>query len=101
MYNDISPEGYRSPLLPFLPATQQQADDKDRKQTLDQFPLLKQVVKHLDDRLAATDSIEQALKIAEKHQISRDTALVALNIVRQQLETERGYIQSRINRATK
>lgn len=98
MFNDISPEGYQSPLIPFVSDYQQKTDTKDREETLAQLPLLKTVLNRLDSKIAATDSIEKAIEVATKYQISRDNALVALNIVNQQLKAERGYIQNRIDR---
>lgn len=99
MFNDISPEGYSSPLLPFTPLNQTKSASDEREATLAQVPLLKEVIKHLDSRIAATDSIKQAMVIADEYEIERETALVALNIVRQQLDTERSYIQARVDRA--
>ena len=99
--NDISPEGYSSPLLPFTTPSQRLDDAKDHEQTLSQLPLLKKVVKRLDDRIADSNSIIRAIEVAKKYDISRDNALVALDTVRQQLEDERGYIQTCINRATR
>ena len=99
MFNDISPEGYQSPLLPFPAPTQQQQDAKDREETLSQLPLLKEVVKHLDKRIAATDSIKESRRIAESHNILPEVAEVVLLELHKMLETERGYIQGRVDRA--
>jgi hypothetical protein len=98
MDNDISPEGYSSPLLPFEPRKQSEAKSHEREETLAQVPLLKTVIKRFEKRLAETDSVKEALKLADKYKLTREEALILQNIVHQQLETERRYIEARINR---
>lgn len=101
MYNDISPTGYRSPLALNIKTEHQKAEERQKEETLSQLPLLKEVVKRLDNRISATDSVKQALVIAKKYDIGRETALVVMDLVRQQLEVERGFIQTRVDKASK
>lgn len=98
-YNDISPQGYSSPLLPTVPSQQKEASDRDRQETLAQLPLLKKVIDRLDNRIATTDSVKEALRLASSYKIDRETALVVLDIVRTQLETERNFINNKVKRA--
>lgn len=101
MDNDISPDGYRSPMFLSITSGYQQAEARQKDETLSQVPLLKEVMKRFDRRIAATDSVKQALILAQKYEIDRETALVVLDLVRQQLETERGFIQTRIDKASR
>lgn len=98
MFNDISPEGYSSPLLPFEPQRQSEAKENERAETLAQVPLLRSVLKRLEKRIAETDSVKEALKLADKYEITHSEAIILQNILNQQLETERRYIESRISR---
>ena len=97
-FTDVAPQGYQSPLIPTASDFQQRTDKREQQETLEQLPLLKKVVTRLDKRIAATDSIENALVVADKYKTSTENALIALHIVRQQLETERGFVQARIDR---
>lgn len=101
MFNDISPEGYRSPLFLNTKTEYQKAEERQRDDTLAQLPLLKEIVTRLDKRISATDSVKQALIVAKRYDIDRETALVVLDLVRQQLEVERGFIQTRVDKAKK
>lgn len=99
MDNDISPEGYSSPLLPMTPQKQVEAAESERGETLAQVPLLKTVLQRLDKRIAETDSVKTTLLLADKFKLPPEQALVLQNILNQQLETERNYIETRIKRA--
>lgn len=83
----------------FTPRKAKKEDEKSVKETLDQVPLLKDVLKHLDERIAAADSVKESLKIkaAYGELLDKDPVLVAMDIVRQQIETERGYIHAKVN----
>lgn len=85
--------------VPFTPAPQQQANSEKREATLAQLPLLKEFAERLSERIEHTDSIQQALAICEEYEISKDEALVAMDLVRKQLEKERSYLLSRIDSA--
>lgn len=98
MDSEISPNGYSSPLLPTVPTSQKEATDKEREDTLAQLPLLKEVVARLESRITKTDSIKEALIVAQRYKISREQALVVLDLVRSQLEGERNYINRRVKR---
>jgi hypothetical protein len=101
MDSDISPDGYRSPAFWGAKSDHQLAVERQREETLSQIPLLKEVVKRMDGRIAATDSVKQVLVVAKQYEIDRETALVVLDLVRQQLEVERGFIQTRIDKASR
>jgi len=79
------------------PIAQLKSQNEKRDATLAQLPLIKEIVERLDDRIAATDSVKQALIVAETYEITKDDALIVLDLVRQQLETERGYLIGRID----
>lgn len=96
---DISPQNYLSPAFLEARVERKQAEEQERSETLNQLPLLKQVVERLEKRIEATDSVKEALLIAKKYEISREQALVLLDIVRPMLEAERRYIETRIKRA--
>jgi hypothetical protein len=81
--------------------TQKELNDQERTDTLAQYPVLQEVGKHLDDRIAATDSVKEALRIATTLKITKEQALIVLDLVRQQLESERGYIANRVARVKK
>ena len=98
-YTDISPSGYSSPLMASSLLEQERKRADERNETLQQVPLLKQVIDRLKKREAETDSIQQALAVAKKYGVSEREALVALNIVRPMIEAERRYIEVRVSRA--
>lgn len=79
------------------PKDQAQTQKEKTRETLDQLPLVNEVIEHLGNRIEATDSVKQTLVIAETYKISREQALVIADIVRQQLETEKGFIMARIS----
>lgn len=87
--------------FPQIAKEAQKTIQEEVEQTLNQLPVLKEVLKHLDATIAATDSVKKALEISEKYQISRENALIVLDIVNQQLTPERSYIAARVERATK
>jgi hypothetical protein len=76
-------------------------DLKDKKyqsdeEVLEQLPVLKQMMNRLNGRIDATDSVKQALVIAEQYKLSKDEALAVMDIVRLQLEDDRRYLTSKI-----
>lgn len=85
------------PYVAHAPKEQQRSQSQKRNDTLAQLPLLKEMLQHIEDRIAATDSVKQALIVAETYGCTKDDALVALDLVRQQLETERGFLIGRID----
>lgn len=87
--------------FPVSPKEQKKTIEEEIAQTLNQLPVLKQVIKHLDEKIAATDSIKKALELSVKYDISEKEALIALDIVNQQLSAERSYISARVERAIK
>lgn len=82
-----------------VPNPQKEDIDKEVDQTLEQLPVLKQVLKHLDEKIASTDSVKKALELAVKYSLSKEDALIILDIVNQQLSAERSYIKARVERA--
>jgi hypothetical protein len=82
---------------PQAPLSQQRSQSQKRTDTLAQLPLIKEILQHIEDRIAATDSVKQALVVAETYKVTKDEALIALDLVRQQLETERSYLKGRID----
>lgn len=100
-YNDISPQGYSSPHIIRAISEQERKNETERNETLQQLPLLKAVIGRLNTRIVQTDSVQNALRIADKYDIDRETALVVLDIVRPLLEAERKYIETRVKRAEK
>jgi hypothetical protein len=99
MHNDVSPEGYSSPLLPFAPQAQTKANDVEHDETLAQVPLLKTVIKRLEKRIAETDSNRATRLLAQKYELSVDNASALQEIINQILTIEKGYIEARIKRA--
>ena len=99
MHNDISPEGYSSPLLPLTPQKQVEVANSERDETLSQLPLLKTVLTRLDKRLAETDSNKVTRQLAEKYSLSGENAMALQEIVHDILNKEKGYIETRIKRA--
>lgn len=85
--------------FPHVPKEQEKTLEEEIQQTLEQLPLLKTVVKHLNEKIASTDSVKKALELAEKYEISKENALIVLDIVNQQLASERNYISSRVEKA--
>lgn len=98
-HNDISPEGYSSPLLPGTPQRQTEAKETEHDETLAQVPLLKAVLKRFDKRMAETDSNKVTRLIAKKYDLSVDVASVLQERIHEILEIERNYIDGRIKRA--
>lgn len=82
----------------YRPGLEQLTKQRERTEgeVIDQLPVIKKVVEHLDDRIKATDSVKQALVIAENYKLSKDEALAVMDIVRQQLEDDRRYISTQI-----
>lgn len=98
MFNDVEPEGYTPPHFTLAEPTVQEKASKDKRDaTLEQLPLLKEVVTRLDKRIALTDSVKEAMKLAEASQITREEALIVLETVRVQLEAERTFILGRLD----
>lgn len=78
--------------LEMLDERKQRSEDE----VLEQLPVLKEVLKRIDDRISATDSVKQALVIAEQYKLSKDEALAVMDIVRLQLEDDRRYLKAKI-----
>lgn len=76
MYNDVSPNGYQSPLLARVPKKQEGNYERERADTLAQLPLIKAVLTRLDRTISKTDSIKEAMSLAKKHEISIENALI-------------------------
>ena len=84
---------------PFVaPQTQTKALEEEISETLEQLPVLREVVTHLDEKIASTDSIKQAMVVAKQYELTTEQALIVLNIVNQQLASERSYIRARVER---
>jgi len=64
--------------------------------TLSQVPLLKEEIKRLDARIAATDSIKEAESVAKTYGISKENALIVLSIVNPILTLEKSIIEGRV-----
>lgn len=104
MDNDISPQGYSSPLANFepqIPNDRKIAEQKERDETLSQLPLLKTVLTHLDRRIAETDSVKHARQLADKYKLTSDQALAIQTIMNELITKERSFIDNRIVRASK
>lgn len=101
MYNDISPQGYSSPMLVKAQSSLPDRYQVEIEQTLAQLPLIKEVVRRLDKQIAKTDSIIEAQRLSAKKGITLETALTALSEINERLVAERTYIQARVNRAVK
>lgn len=61
-----------------------------------QTPLLQEVIAHLADKIAATDSVKNALNLANKYEVDNDTALIVCDVLRAELEGERNWIEAKI-----
>jgi hypothetical protein len=84
--------------MPSRPPLKQQRDLKTKRdETIQQLPLLKEMLERLEDKIAATDSVKEAIKVAETYGTSTGNALIGLDIARQQLEAERSYLIGRID----
>lgn len=64
----------------------------EKAKTLESKKELEKVIKHLDERIAATDSIKQAEGLAKAKEISIQLALHVLSLVNNQLQTERQFL---------
>jgi hypothetical protein len=78
--------------VPTEPEDQIVARKKERAATLEAKQEIDKVIERLNNRIEATDSVRQALKLAVAYGCSRDEALIALDVVRQQLEEERLWL---------
>lgn len=87
---------------PFVAANPHQKElEEERREILSQVPLLAAELKRLDERIEATDSVKQAFAIAKQYDTSNENALIVLDIVRQQLETERNEIRKKVDKLIK
>lgn len=77
---------------------QKHENKKEVSEILDELPLLKSIIKRLERRIEATDSVKQALTIATQYKITREQALIILDIVRTQIETEKGWLLSKLDK---
>ena len=75
---------------------QKEQKNKELEDTLLQVPVLKQLLEHLEARIAETDSIKFALGLAKSHETSTKNAMIGLNIASEQLEQERSYLLMKI-----
>jgi hypothetical protein len=82
--------------FPKEPNVQKVSQQQEVDQIVSQLPLLEDTMKNLNDRIEATDSVKQALQVAKKYEVSRENALVILDVVRQQLEIERDTILGKV-----
>jgi hypothetical protein len=84
--------------MPSRPPLKQQRDLKTKRdETIAQLPLLKEMLERLEDKIAATDSVREAIKVAKTYDTTTENALIGLDIARQQLEAERSYLIGRID----
>lgn len=104
MDNDISPQGYGSPLAnmqPVIPDERKIAAEKERNDTLSQLPLLKAVLKDLDKRINQLNDrkycrTQRTTKYAE---LTAEQFDVVADIATDILTSERNHINNRIVRA--
>jgi uncharacterized membrane protein YccC len=68
------------------------------RQTLDQLPVLKQVVKHLDEQIAYLDSID-SLDADLTDPQAHVNQIKANQLAKAKLQVERSYILARVERA--
>lgn len=96
---NAAPFTQRRPFVVHNP--QKETTEKEIRQTLEQIPVLKEVLKHLDEKIIATDSVKKALELSVNYELTKEQALIVLDIVNQQLSAERSYILARVERAKK
>lgn len=94
MDNDVP---YKSTEHLFTPRTSRHEDaEAEYKATLEQVPLLKDVLEHFEASISATDSVKNALIIAKQYELGKEEVLAAMDVIRKRLEVEKSYIEGRI-----
>jgi hypothetical protein len=83
--------------FPREPQDQIIARKKEQAKTLEAKKELEKIVDHFSERIKATDSIQNALEIANEYKVSKETAIVVMDMVCKQLEDERRRIAELID----
>lgn len=95
--SDIIPAGYSGQLFAEEPSAQVEAHNKQRGDTLDQLPLLKEVVDHLDKQIAFLNSVDSVdTNLATEPQVHQQIC-AANKLAKDKLTIERSFIQGRID----
>lgn len=79
--------------VPREPLEQVISRKKEKAQTLEVKAELERIIQHFEDRVKATDSIQHAMAVAEEYEVSKETALIVMDMVCKQLEDERRMIE--------
>lgn len=89
---------YFAPVVP-----QKQAEERKREinETLDQLPLLKQVIKRLDKQIAQLDTLSSIQADIKDDPATFQKIFEANKLAKAVLAGERSYIMARIERTTK
>lgn len=96
MENDILPAGYSGQLFAKEPTQQVTETSQKRTDTLAQLPLLKEVLEHIDARIAFYDSVNSVPEEVHTKPEEFMHVIAANKLTRDNLLAERGFIQSRI-----
>lgn len=63
--------------------------EEERKEAVKAAPFIEKTIAWFDEQIALCDSVANALDIAQKYEIFKDDAIVAMDIVRQVLEDKK------------
>lgn len=97
MPNDILPAGYSGQLYASEPKAQVTAKSEQRDAVLTQLPLLKEVIDHLDSRIAfyeSTNAFDEST-LGDPEVFMHTVAANKLTV--SNLTTERNFIQKRVD----
>lgn len=86
------------PFMPTVPTAQQEAKEKAREDVLQQVPLLKKVVKRLDQKIAFYDSVNSVPDEVKTKPEEFMHIIAANKLTRDDLMQERSYIQAQIDK---
>jgi len=86
------------PFLPTIPTAQQEAKEKAREEVLQQIPLLKKVLKRLDQKITFYDSVNSVPDEVKTKPEEFMHIIAANTLARDALIQERSYIQNQIDK---
>jgi hypothetical protein len=87
------------PYQPPRPSNQSEDEQKRLKEVFDQLPLLKETIKHLDKRLAHTDSNKRTIALKAKYSLDSEQAMAVQDVLNDLLTAERNWMTNRVKGA--
>lgn len=73
----------------------------EEAQAAQMLPLIKDIVKRFEERVTYTDSVKNALTIAEKYKISKENALIVLDVLNDEFSYETNELKGMIDDFTR